>query len=254
MGLQGPKALLSYMAQHSSCLTLEVALSPISRISIKFNATEFTSHSLGVVLAEALPRLTVTDPQRLIPMPIAVARLASLGRGIPETARFTVLTEFAFSPVFAKVTLKHLLVARRVIVTATVDRAISPCPPEITLALVIRWTFTEAVDTGLKTGPFTGRSAVSEESTSAVAVIRPMRVGTLGLLVTVMQTQATFVHIRTLSISPFGFLIRGVQSLCTVLRRPVKVSLHTNALNWIIPVEAPATAQRSQTGCAIGVP
>lgn len=85
-----------------------------------------------------------------------------------------------------------------------------------------------------------------------MTIVASLCVRALGLLVAIVQSEPTLIHIRTLRVGPFGIVLcTTVQCQGAVASTVAKVALHANALDGIVTIETPATAQGAQAGSAI---
>jgi hypothetical protein len=87
-------------------------------------------------------------------------------------------------------------------VTLATSVALRSCPPNVTNALVVRCVGTVAVHARVMACTIAGATAVPHETAVALAIERGEGVDASGILMAVVQPQATFFDIRADAIRP----------------------------------------------------
>lgn len=237
---------------HSSRHALVVTSSPSPRISIIAFFTFITVGSDSIILTVADTCNRVTDIQLLRAVAIAITSFTTIGGCcITITTSFAKLTELSGGPVLAAVADVDTLRASRVVVAAAVEGAVNAVPAEVAVASVLGGPQAVTVHALVVTRFDTTLFPIADEPSLALTAVRTVRVGALGILVTVVESLLAFIDVRTLVVRPCGvFWIQAcIVSLIYLIGTTfnfsnTEISRGTNTHNRIIKIVTPSAAKR----------
>lgn len=223
-------------------------------VAVKFRFTSFTIQSFGVVFTNALSCGHITKAPRFISVIVTVTPATSLsGCCITVASRFTSLAEFTFSPVLAFVTSTDATFTRRMIMASAINRAVGTGPPEVAVTFILRSTQTVPVNAVIVTRLDAAFFAVAYITLFTFACVRPVRVGTICMLVTVVEAEAAFVDVRTLRIRPPRILRGHVQQQSAIVMRFSEIALSTSAVYRVLKRVTPSATHTTQTRRTLSV-